>query len=177
VLRDKEKGVFTDASKVHPIQHDGKYFKVPGFHLCEPSPQRTPVIFQAGASSRGRRFAAARHAEAMFILATSPENRQKTDRPDPCRSAGRRPRARRAENFYAADGDHRRDRRGGRSANMRNICLTPRPRARWRFMAVGPGSIFSSLDPDTPLARLKTIVCAPRWNRWLPTATAGRCAT
>ncbi|MFN3526884.1 MAG: LLM class flavin-dependent oxidoreductase, partial [Paracoccus sp. (in: a-proteobacteria)] len=71
VLRDREKGIFTDASKVHPIRHEGEYFKVPGFHLCEPSPQRTPVIFQAGASSRGRQFAA-RHAEAMFVLATSP---------------------------------------------------------------------------------------------------------
>jgi dimethyl-sulfide monooxygenase len=70
VHRDKKSGIFTDASKVHPIKHDGKYFKVPGFHLCEPSPQRTPVIFQAGASGRGRRFAA-RHAEGMFILTTS----------------------------------------------------------------------------------------------------------
>ncbi len=70
VRRDKAAGVFTDASKVHPIRHEGRYFKVPGFHLCEPSPQRTPVIFQAGASGRGRRFAA-RHAEGMFILATS----------------------------------------------------------------------------------------------------------
>jgi alkanesulfonate monooxygenase SsuD/methylene tetrahydromethanopterin reductase-like flavin-dependent oxidoreductase (luciferase family) len=44
--------------------------KVPGFHLCEPSPQRTPVIFQAGASGRGRQFAS-KHAEGMFILTTS----------------------------------------------------------------------------------------------------------
>ena len=73
VKRDKESGVFTDPKKVHPIKHDGKYFKVPGFHLCEPSPQRTPVIFQAGASSRGRAFAA-KHCEAMFILTTSPEH-------------------------------------------------------------------------------------------------------
>lgn len=72
VKRDKRSGVFTDGAKVHPIQHNGKYFKVPGFHLCEPSPQRTPVIFQAGASGRGRRFAA-KHAEAMFILTTSVE--------------------------------------------------------------------------------------------------------
>lgn len=76
VLRDKERGIFTDASKVHPIRHEGTYFKVPGFHLCEPSPQRTPVIFQAGASARGRAFAA-RHAEAMFVLATSPETARK----------------------------------------------------------------------------------------------------
>ena len=76
VIRDRESGVFTDPSKVHPIRHEGKYFKVPGFHLCEPSPQRTPVIFQAGASARGRAFAA-RHAEAMFVLATSPETARK----------------------------------------------------------------------------------------------------
>jgi len=72
VHRNKASGIFTDASKVHPIAHEGKYFKVPGFHLCEPSPQRTPVIFQAGASGRGRRFAA-KHAEGMFILTTSVE--------------------------------------------------------------------------------------------------------
>lgn len=72
VHRNKETGIFTDGAKVHPIRHEGKYYKVPGFHLCEPSPQRTPVIFQAGASGRGRRFAA-RHAEGMFVLATSVE--------------------------------------------------------------------------------------------------------
>lgn len=70
VQRNKETGVFTDASKVHPIRHDGKYYKVPGFHLCEPSPQRTPFLYQAGASGRGRQFAA-KHAEGMFILTTS----------------------------------------------------------------------------------------------------------
>ena len=66
VLRDREKGIFTDPTKVHPIGHKGKYFEVPGIHLSEPSPQRTPVIFQAGASSRGRAFAA-KHAEGVFI--------------------------------------------------------------------------------------------------------------
>ncbi len=79
VRRDKASGVFTDGSKVHPIQHEGKYFKVPGFHLCEPSPQRTPVIFQAGASGRGRQFAS-RHAEGMFVLTTSiDQSRKMTD--------------------------------------------------------------------------------------------------
>ncbi|MCY1521083.1 Dimethyl-sulfide monooxygenase [compost metagenome] len=35
-------------------------------HLCEPSPQRTPVLYQAGSSSRGRKFAAT-HAECVFV--------------------------------------------------------------------------------------------------------------
>jgi FMN-dependent oxidoreductase (nitrilotriacetate monooxygenase family) len=79
VHRDKTTGIFTDGSKVHPIRHEGKYYKVPGFHLCEPSPQRTPVIFQAGASGRGRQFAS-KHAEGMFVLTTSVEQaREMTD--------------------------------------------------------------------------------------------------
>jgi dimethyl-sulfide monooxygenase len=66
VVRDKERGVFTDPTKVHPIGHKGEYYSVPGIHLSEPSPQRTPVIFQAGASPRGRAFAA-KHGEGVFI--------------------------------------------------------------------------------------------------------------
>ncbi|MBP1996368.1 LLM class flavin-dependent oxidoreductase [Paenibacillus eucommiae] len=72
VLRDPEKRIYTDPDKVHDIQHEGKYFKVPGIHLSEPSPQRTPVLFQAGTSERGRAFAA-RHAECIFLNPLSPE--------------------------------------------------------------------------------------------------------
>src|SRR5690606_34082498 len=63
---DKENRVYSDPSKVHDIGHHGKYFKVPGAHLSEPSPQRTPVLFQAGASPKGRSFAG-RHTELAFI--------------------------------------------------------------------------------------------------------------
>lgn len=66
VVKDKSAGVFTDPTKVHEIQHKGKYFSVPGIHLCEPSPQRTPVIYQAGSSAKGIEFAA-KHAECTFI--------------------------------------------------------------------------------------------------------------
>ena len=66
VVRDRETGVFTDPQKVHEIGHEGKYFSVPGIHISEPSPQRTPVIYQAGASSRGIEFAAG-NAEAIFV--------------------------------------------------------------------------------------------------------------
>ncbi|PQP32758.1 5,10-methylene tetrahydromethanopterin reductase, partial [Desulfobacteraceae bacterium SEEP-SAG10] len=51
---------------VHAINHLGRYYRVPGIHLCEPSPQRTPLLYQAGTSPRGTRFAA-RHAEATFV--------------------------------------------------------------------------------------------------------------
>jgi FMN-dependent oxidoreductase (nitrilotriacetate monooxygenase family) len=71
-LRDPKRGVFTDPAKVHDIDHKGRYFTVPGPFLCEPSPQRTPMLFQAGASPRGIRFAAA-HAEAAFISGPTPQ--------------------------------------------------------------------------------------------------------
>ena len=70
VRRDKRSGTFTDPRKVHPIRHAGAHYQVPGIHLCEPSPQRTPVLYQAGASSRGRAFAA-RHAECVFVSGPS----------------------------------------------------------------------------------------------------------
>jgi alkanesulfonate monooxygenase len=66
VLRDKAGRRFADPSKIHRILHEGPHFKVDAIHLCEPSPQRTPVLFQAGASKKGRDFAA-RHAECVFI--------------------------------------------------------------------------------------------------------------
>jgi len=71
VVRDAERGIFTDPAKVHDIEHKGRYFDVPGPFLCEPSPQRTPVIFQAGASPRGSRFAGT-HAEAVFVSGPNP---------------------------------------------------------------------------------------------------------
>lgn len=66
VLRDKAGGIYTDPARVHPIAHAGRYFNVPGIHLSEPSPQRTPVLYQAGSSPRGNAFAG-RHAEAAFV--------------------------------------------------------------------------------------------------------------
>jgi long-chain alkane monooxygenase len=68
VVKDRARGVYADPSKIHPIAHAGRYFKVPGIHLSEPSAQRTPVLFQAGSSGRGKQFAA-RHAECVFVAA------------------------------------------------------------------------------------------------------------
>lgn len=70
VVLDKEAGIYTDPGKVHRINHQGQYYTVDAIHICEPSPQRTPLIFQAGASSRGQIFAA-KHAECVFVNAPS----------------------------------------------------------------------------------------------------------
>jgi len=65
-LRDRASGVFTDPAKVHRVRHDGPYYALDAIHLSEPSPQRTPVLYQAGTSPAGRAFAG-RHAEAVFV--------------------------------------------------------------------------------------------------------------
>ena len=65
-LRDKAGRIFADPSNVRRITHEGRQWRLDAAHLCEPSPQRTPVLYQAGASDRGRAFAA-RHAECVFL--------------------------------------------------------------------------------------------------------------
>jgi FMN-dependent oxidoreductase (nitrilotriacetate monooxygenase family) len=66
VVRDEDRGVFTEPEGVHSIDFEGENFSVPGPHGCEPSSQRTPVLYQAGSSDRGREFAAD-NAEAVFV--------------------------------------------------------------------------------------------------------------
>jgi FMN-dependent oxidoreductase (nitrilotriacetate monooxygenase family) len=70
LVADAASGVLTEPSRVHKVAHDGRYFSLEGYHLCEPSPQRTPVLYQAGGSPAGRTFAA-RHAECVFLGASS----------------------------------------------------------------------------------------------------------
>lgn len=67
MVYDRGGDVLIDPDKIHEIRHKGKYFEVEGPHLCEPSPQRTPVIYQAGSSERGINFGA-RHGEALFVV-------------------------------------------------------------------------------------------------------------
>jgi long-chain alkane monooxygenase len=66
VVIDKPANVYAIPENVHDIDHEGPWFSVPGPHLLDPTPQRTPVLFQAGSSERGRQFAAT-HAEAVFL--------------------------------------------------------------------------------------------------------------
>lgn len=70
VVRDRISSIFTDPSKVHRVHHEGENYRLDAIHLSEPSPQRTPLLYQAGTSPRGRAFAA-KHAECVFMSGPS----------------------------------------------------------------------------------------------------------
>jgi FMN-dependent oxidoreductase (nitrilotriacetate monooxygenase family) len=65
LIGDKGSGRYADASRVHTIDHSGKHFRVRGPLNVPPSPQRHPLLVQAGSSDDGRAFAA-HYAEAVF---------------------------------------------------------------------------------------------------------------
>ena len=52
--RDKKNRIFADPAKIHRVRHHGPRYHVDAIHLSEPSRQRTPVLYQAGSSRRGR---------------------------------------------------------------------------------------------------------------------------
>jgi alkanesulfonate monooxygenase len=70
VKRDAEAGIYTDPNRVRAVQHESAFHRLNAVHLCEPSPQRTPVLYQAGSSASGLDFAG-RHAECVFISGPS----------------------------------------------------------------------------------------------------------
>ena len=72
LVRDPKTPLFAEPTKVRRIDHDGRWFKVKGPLNVSRCPQGRPVFVQAGASERGRDFAA-RWAEVIFVTHTSPE--------------------------------------------------------------------------------------------------------
>ena len=54
------------------MHHRGENFNLDGIHILDPSPQRTPFLFQAGTSPAGIGFGTT-HAEAIFVAAITPQ--------------------------------------------------------------------------------------------------------
>jgi FMN-dependent oxidoreductase (nitrilotriacetate monooxygenase family) len=67
VINDKASKRTVDAAKLKPVRFAGQYYSCDTLPVMPCSPQGRPLIFQAGASGRGMRFAAA-HADAVFAL-------------------------------------------------------------------------------------------------------------
>lgn len=72
IVLDKERKIFADPSKVHRLDHKGKWFSSRGPFTVPRSPQGHPVIMQAGQSGRGNVFAA-RWGELIFASAQTME--------------------------------------------------------------------------------------------------------
>jgi FMN-dependent oxidoreductase (nitrilotriacetate monooxygenase family) len=93
LVLDREKGIYADPEKVHRIDHRGRYFNVRGPLPALPSPQRRPVIIQAGLSGPGMNLAAT-YAELQFstrrTIASMKQHRLALDAA--LAAAGRKPR-------------------------------------------------------------------------------------
>ncbi|MGO3868812.1 MAG: LLM class flavin-dependent oxidoreductase [Alcaligenes sp.] len=72
VIADKQRRIHALPEKVHTVHHEGPFYRSNAIHMSAPSPQRTPLLFQAGTSARGLQFAG-QHAEGVFIGARDPE--------------------------------------------------------------------------------------------------------
>lgn len=72
LIADKQRRIHALPEKVHTVHHEGPFYRSNAIHMSAPSPQRTPLLFQAGTSARGLQFAG-QHAEGVFIGARDPE--------------------------------------------------------------------------------------------------------
>ena len=71
VVRDVERGVYVDHTKVHTVDFRGKYYKSRGPLNTVRPPQGRPVLCQAGASPKGRQFAA-KYADTIISRSQNP---------------------------------------------------------------------------------------------------------
>jgi FMN-dependent oxidoreductase (nitrilotriacetate monooxygenase family) len=71
VIRDRATGVYADYNKVHTIDFEGKYHRSRGPLNTVRAPQGRPVLCQAGASPKGRDFAA-KYADTVIAYAGPP---------------------------------------------------------------------------------------------------------
>ena len=67
IKADFATGEYIDATKLHVLNHQGKYYKVRGPISSSRSPQGQPVIVQAGSSPAGQQFAS-QFAEVIFTV-------------------------------------------------------------------------------------------------------------
>jgi FMN-dependent oxidoreductase (nitrilotriacetate monooxygenase family) len=72
VVMNRETGVYADHTKVHTVDFEGRFYKSRGPLNTARSPQGRPVFVQAGASPKGRAFAA-KTADSIIATATGVE--------------------------------------------------------------------------------------------------------
>ena len=148
VVRDSARDMHTDPARVHPIHHKGKYFEVEGPHMCEPSPQRTPLL-AAGRpiEPRHRVRRAPRRGAVPGLSDDRGHAGARGAHPRRHPRAGTRPRPRQAG--PGALGDRRGDRTRRRVSRSSACARTPAPRARSRCSADGPASTLRNSATTT----------------------------
>ncbi|PHV67124.1 LLM class flavin-dependent oxidoreductase [Williamsia muralis] len=152
ILRDVDRGIYADPSRVHKINHEGKYFRSEGPLQVAPSPQRTPMLFQAGGSDVGRNFGA-RHAEGIFIMADTPADAARVieDMRARADAAGRNAddlRFFQGLTFVVGSTMEEAERKAAELDKYQD------PTASMAYRGGFMGIDFASADPDTPLREL-----------------------
>jgi alkanesulfonate monooxygenase len=172
VLRDTAGRRFADPARIHKVTHKGPYYRCDAVHLCEPSPQRTPVLFQAGASGRGQRFAAT-HAECVFVNGPSQAviGRIVASLREAARTAGRDPEELVVFTMMTVI-------TGRTSREAQEKLAEYRAHAdeegALTLMSGWTGIDFSKLDPDAPLAFQKTDAMLSALRAFTDNAEPGR---
>jgi FMN-dependent oxidoreductase (nitrilotriacetate monooxygenase family) len=67
LVADRATGVYLDPAKLHPLNHEGAFFKVQGPVNIGRTPQGQPIVMQAGGSEPGQALAA-RTADIVFTV-------------------------------------------------------------------------------------------------------------
>lgn len=153
VLHDPSTNRFFDPDKIHRINHHGDYYDVEGPHVVEPSPQRTPVLFQAGNSPAGREFAV-RNAEVTFLPSNTPDaaKRDIARLDDLARQRGRDPESlKKIVQLSTVIGSTEEEAKRKQKYLHDNIDYN----ALRAFLSGGSGIDLSAIDPDTTLDELK----------------------
>jgi FMN-dependent oxidoreductase (nitrilotriacetate monooxygenase family) len=148
---DEATGVFVDHEKVHPVHFEGRFHRSRGPLNTLPSPQRRPVVCQAGGSPAGRELAAA-HADTVVSAVVGVEA-MKEYRDDMSRRAiahGRRPED--IKVLFLVDpvlGDT--DAQARERKRRREAAAAANLEGALAGLSYVSGMDFSRFDPDQPL--------------------------
>src|SRR5699024_6263145 len=169
--KDRKTGVYADPERVHKIYHESEHYQVEGPHLVSPSPQRTPLLFQAGASKRGKAFAA-KHAEAVFINTPSPEAARSLI--DEMREAAvRNGRARTDIQFFQGQSFVIGETEEEAKEKAKQLDQRTDDKMMIAHMGGSMGVDFGHWDPDTPIEDMKTEGTRSLFE-WVKQAIPGR---
>jgi len=92
VVADRASGAFLDKSKVHALNHKGRFFAVKGPLNIAPGPHGHPLLIQAGGSAPGQELSA-RTADLVFSVVNGDKTSAKTAYDDLKRRAVKQGRA------------------------------------------------------------------------------------